>query len=51
MYGTDNLLSIFGIMDGNDVAPTELIIAICSVIIISVITLTIILAKKNKPKN
>lgn len=51
MYAAGNLLSVFGIMDGYDVAPTALIIAICSVIFVSVITLVIILAKKNKPKN
>ena len=50
MYGFGNLLSIFGIMDGNDVEPTALIIVICSVLVIAVMTLAIMLAKKNKKK-
>ena len=50
MKGLNHLLSIFSVMDGNDVEPTALIIVICGALFLAVITLTIILAKKNKPK-
>ena len=44
------LKELFSIMDGANVEPTAWIITICSVVVVSVIVLTIVLAKKNKAK-
>ena len=44
----NRIFGLFGIMDGSDVAPTALIITVCSVVFAAIITLVVILAVKNK---